>query len=359
MQEGQGKAPEKQEGLVWTVGSLVVLVAIVFGFKDTILDANNIPTGSMIPTLKIGDYLFVNKMRYSIRIPFVGKEIIHIDDPQRGDIITFIPPGSTDKHYVKRVNGMPGDRIRIRNIPACRLPEVVGLKADPNLKREYSCTGKSVFGEPMVALVEYKENDAGPWKNYGPHELPAEDARRILADADNARVLHPDQLPPGRDKSRLPVLFEETIGGKHHIFTETNEPFMAHSLCADIETDGCVIPAGAYLAMGDNRDDSQDSRIIGYINRERIRGKAVIIYFSINWRDDICENFVRSGSDLVGSEFGFNMEDFPVEKQRSQCSRVMDASTESETIPVYLKRTLLYRIPRMSVRWSRIGSLLK
>ena len=83
------------------------------------LDANNIPSGSMIPTLKVGDYLFVNKMRYSLRLPYLGTELLRIDDPNRGDIITFIPREETEKNYVKRVIGVPGDRIRIRYLGVC------------------------------------------------------------------------------------------------------------------------------------------------------------------------------------------------------------------------------------------------
>lgn len=103
--------------IVYSLVSLLLLIIAVFGFKDFILDANNIPSGSMIPTLKIGDYLFVNKMRYSIRAPFTGLELARLDEPERGDIITFIPPHERERHFVKRVMGLPGDRIAFGKCP--------------------------------------------------------------------------------------------------------------------------------------------------------------------------------------------------------------------------------------------------
>ncbi len=116
--------PKEKESQTASGLSFGIIVVLVFAFKSSILDANNIPSGSMIPTLKIGDFLFVNKMRYSFRMPFTEKELIRIDDPKRGDIVTFIPPstalaqeesrtGIFAKRFVKRVVGLPGDTVRI------------------------------------------------------------------------------------------------------------------------------------------------------------------------------------------------------------------------------------------------------
>ena len=114
-----------REGFFPFTFSLAVLICVVLAFKDCTLDANNIPSGSMIPTLKIGDYLFVNKMRYSIRLPFIGREIWRHDNPKRGDIITFQSPNpSEQQHYVKRVMAIAGDRIRLREIRACDLMQL-------------------------------------------------------------------------------------------------------------------------------------------------------------------------------------------------------------------------------------------
>ncbi len=352
------------------------LVFLVFAFKSSVLDANNIPSGSMIPTLKIGDYLFVNKMRYSLHFPYTDLEVWRYDNPHRGDIITFIPPppGDTGKHYVKRVMGMPGDRIRIRNIPACGLNSYLHTQEEKNsvpgsadkeapADREYRCDpmlpGQVEFSEPVIALFEYRENDQGPWKNYHPGELPAQLSRTTLHDADNVRVLHPSVRPT--DPAPLPVLFQETINGTKHTIVESSYAVPAPRLCPSIETEGCLIPEGYYMVMGDNRDDSNDSRYLGYIHRDRILGKAVMVYFSINWRDDICKKYletVHHSREYAKEEGGFLLEDFPPEKQQEYCS-LLDYQSEGESVSGYFKRTILYRLGRLSVRWYRIGTLLK
>lgn len=136
-----------QESPISSTFSFILIVILVFAFKSSVLDANNIPSGSMIPTLKIGDFLFVNKMRYSIRMPFTESELIRIDDPQRGDIVTFAPPfralslgdsrdGFFAKRYVKRVVGLPGDTIRITS--------------------KFLSTKK---GDVNYSVIEYKEKD--------------------------------------------------------------------------------------------------------------------------------------------------------------------------------------------------------
>jgi len=339
--------------------SMAVLIFFVFAFKQSILDANNIPSGSMIPTLKIGDYLFVNKMRYSLRIPFTEFEVARIDDPRRGDVITFIPPTDPEKHYVKRVMGIPGDRIRIRSAPACELSFRYQLP-EQKIKRAYSCDPNSPRSalEPVIAFVDYKEDDKGPWKSYRPRELSDDESRAILMDSDNTVVLAPDLNP--RNENRLPVLFAEDLPNNGtHLMVESSFVPRANELCEDIDTTGCLIPTNQYLVMGDNRDDSQDSRFIGLISREKILGKVAIIYFSINWRDEICEAFAGEYMNLPPeSGEGYRLPDFPPEKQRRYCSR-LDGQARNESLAGYLKRTFLYRIWRMSVRWGRIGNLLK
>lgn len=156
--------------------SLFFIIFVVFGFKSSILDANNIPSGSMLPTLKIGDFLFVNKMRYSFRMPFTEGEIFRYDDPKRGDIVTFIPPDRAiqeeipidpdqvirkpnqipiignlfAKRFVKRVVGMPGDELRITQ------------------KRMQTFSGDFVD----YTFLEYREKGSKEFKSYNPIALP-------------------------------------------------------------------------------------------------------------------------------------------------------------------------------------------
>lgn len=331
--------------------SFIVLILTVFAFKHSILDANNIPSGSMIPTLKIGDYLFVNKMRFSLYFPFTYKEILRFDDPVRGDIVTFVPPRDPTKNYVKRIIGMPNDRIRIRNLSIC----------DPNLpikrakKTLYTCTKEDEKRNliPYIAFVEYKENDQGDWKHFEIEEIDYDIAYEILRDSDSVGVLYPEEKG---NHGYLPVLFKEMINHHVHYFVETAEIMLPDSLCSEIETEGCIIPENHYFMMGDNRDDSQDSRFwrVGPISRDKILGKPLIIYFSINWKDQICFGFY----EYLGGRGGFPIKEFSPSEQIKYCSEY-DLNSFYEDIFTYLKRTIFYRIPRMDIRWYRIGTILE
>ena len=349
---------DSKENPFSVIVSFGILLLLVFAFKQSMLDANNIPSGSMIPTLKVGDYLFVNKMRYSLRLPYIGSELLRIDDPQRGDIITFIPREETEKNYVKRVIGLPGDRIRIRYLNVCD-PE---LPVERAKTPQYDCSTEFQEGRyqsPDLAYVEYKPHDQGEWQHFTYRELSPEESESILVDADSASVLHPSVVPGYQ--SDVPVVFEENIEGKKHLIVERFRGIsLDHgSICPTFNTTGCVLGEDKYFVMGDNRDDSKDSRFheVGSIDRASIQGKALIIYFSIDWRDQICYEFSRGRTNAEFGVDGFRLQDFPVEDQVEYCS-TMDQYIMHENLWQYLVRTVLYRIPRMDVRWSRLGDLL-
>jgi signal peptidase I len=160
----------------------------------------------MIPTLEIGDFIVVNKYAYGIRLPVIGTKIIPVDDPANGDVMVFIPPHNPDEYFIKRVIGVPGDRVRYAD------------------KRLYI-------------------NDV-------------EQPQRFVA-----------RIPPANPRY---VLFEETLGGDTHIIRTSVQPARPPG--------EWVVPEGHYFVMGDNRDESADSRYWGFVPDEDIVGKAFAIW---------------------------------------------------------------------------------
>ncbi|EKR66109.1 signal peptidase I [Leptospira weilii str. 2006001853] len=318
-----------EESPISSAFSFILIVILVFAFKSSVLDANNIPSGSMIPTLKIGDFLFVNKMRYSIRMPFTEAELIRIDDPKRGDIVTFAPPlralslgdsrdGFFAKRYVKRVVGLPGDTIRISS--------------------KFLSTKK---GNVNYSVIEYKEKGSDTFQGYDPVEI---EEGTILGDLDNLYA-------PTRS-----LFLEKKPGFEHYVlegYEEDRKRLDGYECNFSI---GCQIPENQYMVVGDNRDDSHDSRAWGFVKREDILGKALVIYFSINWKDNVCE--YKSGKELSekGPEFA---ERYQGEELIKNCHPSEIGLVREESKAGWIERTLRYRIWRMEVRWNRIGTILR
>jgi len=188
------------------VEAIIIAVVLALFIRTFVVQAFKIPSGSMVPTLTIGDHILVTKFLYDIKIPFWDMILIKFSPPQRGDIIVFKFPEDESKDFIKRVIGLPGDTVEVRN------------------KRVW------VNGELLV-------------ENYIQHVDPA-----IL----------PHQAQP-----------RDNLGS-------------------------ITIPADSYFVMGDNRDQSLDSRFWGYVRLEKIKGKAFLIYWSWDGRGTL-SNWVRWG----------------------------------------------------------------
>ncbi|OLN25435.1 Signal peptidase I [Desulfovibrio sp. DV] len=193
--------PRWQKMLLEYLEALAVALVLAFVIRTFVVQAFKIPSGSMLDTLLIGDHLLVNKFLYGTRIPFTDKVVMPIEDPQRGDVIVFEFPEDTTKDFIKRIIGVPGDVVEMK---------------DKVLYRN---------GEQLV-------------EPYIKHTDPGMQARR-------------DNFGP------------------------------------------ITVPAGKYFAMGDNRDESYDSRFWGFVDKEKIRGKAWVIYWSWDGPSDI--RFSRIG----------------------------------------------------------------
>ncbi|MBI4126770.1 MAG: signal peptidase I, partial [Deltaproteobacteria bacterium] len=206
--------------------AILVAVIAALAIRAFVLEAFKIPSGSMIPTLSVGDHIFVNKFLYGVRLPFTNVKLIPVTEPKRGDVIVFIPPGGSD-HFIKRVIGVGGDRIRIEGEDV------------------------SVNGEPLPHLSLQPQEDPG-------------DRRRLVIE--NGTIRHVPFVPGWRDF----VFFEEQQGEKHYV--------VQYEAYRTRETYEAVVPPGHLFMMGDNRDNSRDSREWGFVPLERVRGKAMFIW---------------------------------------------------------------------------------
>ena len=146
------KTKSKIREFIEAILSAAVIAALVITF---VVQAFKIPSGSMIPTLLIGDHLFVNKFIYGVKIPYFRKTIIPITDPKRGDVIVFIYPKDRSKDYIKRVIGIGGDKIEIKN-------KQIFLNDQP-----YTDT-VGIYGDALVYTAETQPRD-----NFGPVIVPA------------------------------------------------------------------------------------------------------------------------------------------------------------------------------------------
>jgi signal peptidase I len=236
--ERAGEAPDADEkgalsGLWEQIGTLVVAVLIALAIRAFVVEPYRIPSGSMFPTLLIGDHLFVNKFVYGIKLPFTRVRLPGLREPERGDVIVFsvakrgpqtfpadLRPDLPTEEFVKRIVGIPGDRLEFRG-------GRVFLNGEPIETRP--------VGQPF-------EDDAG----------------RILA----------------REEVRL----------GERSFQILDDPQVSLP-----EPPPLVVPPGRYFMLGDNRDHSKDSRFWGTVDLAEIKGPALILYWSWDFNGEWAE----------------------------------------------------------------------
>ena len=214
--------------LDWTAGLFPVICA-VFLLRSFLFEPFKIPSGSMVPTLLVGDLILVNKFQYGIRMPVTGAKLIANKDPQRGDVVVFHYPVDPRIDYIKRVVGVPGD-------------EVV-----------YTGQALTVNGQkvPVQSQGDYYDEDS---LRYAPKfaETLGQVPHGILVDPKRPSIFRPlDSFVNFRDNCRYTA-----------------------------EGVSCKVPPGHYFMMGDNRDNSQDSRYWGFVPDDHLVGRAFMVWMN-------------------------------------------------------------------------------
>lgn len=210
--------------------SFFPVILAVFLLRSFLVEPFKIPSGSMLPTLYVGDFILVNKFTYGIRLPIINQKIIPLNDPSRGDVVVFRYPRDESVDYIKRIIGLPGDKIEWRN-------------------KRLTING-----------TEIPTRENGDFVN--------------------------------RDRYIVSKQLEESIDGRNHaVLLESDappvqpyvEPYPYRDNCHYTrEAVTCTVPAGHYFVMGDNRDNSQDSRVWGFVPDRNLVGRAFFIWFNFS-----------------------------------------------------------------------------
>jgi signal peptidase I len=200
-----GAKEDRQPAVVEYAVSFFPVLLFVLVLRSFLVEPFQIPSGSMIPTLEVGDFILVNKYTYGLRLPVIGTKIVAIGEPERGDAMVFIPPHE-EQYFIKRVVGLPGDRVRYQN--------------------------KTLF----INNVKQEQT--------------------FLNEIEGAR--------PGQ------LRFLEKLDQRTHE--------IHRNVYQDARIQEWLVPEGHYFMMGDNRDQSSDSRYWGFVSEEKIVGKAFAVW---------------------------------------------------------------------------------
>jgi signal peptidase I len=208
--------------------SIGLAVAIALLLRFFVVEAFKIPSGSMVPTLLVGDHIFVNKFIYGLRVPLTEKWLFHWQEPKRGDVIVFMYPQDRSKDFIKRVVGLPGDTVEIRN------GELLVTNAQ----------GQRVPIEVVTTATDFL------------YEEELEGQRLAIPCL---------QVEESLDGTKYQALYRKDDRGMRAFGPITVQP-------------------GHVFVMGDNRDNSHDSRYWGQVPQDLIKGKALVIWYSgVKW----------------------------------------------------------------------------
>ncbi len=215
--------------------SFFPVILLVFLIRSFVAEPFKIPSGSMMPTLLAGDYILVNKYTYGLRVPLVNNVFFEINQPHRGDVIVFHYPPDPKVDYIKRIVGLPGDKIQYQD-------------------KHLTINGKFL---DVVSEANYD------YEMEGANIMSAQRLQEQLGEVKHDILIH--DIPNHYEANSLGDRFQngETI----------------------------TVPAGSYYAMGDNRDNSSDSRVWGFVPEKNLVGKAFFIWFNF-------DKFGRIGSAI-------------------------------------------------------------
>jgi signal peptidase I len=268
------------------VESIGVAIAIALVLRAFVVEAFKIPSSSMIPTMEIGDHIFVNKFIYGVRIPWTRTKLFEVRPPERGEVIVFMNPCTPERDYIKRIVAVAGDTVEMR----CSVLYINGTRVPQELVQSDGCS----YWDYDEKLQRWEKDRCSRYR-----ERLGENTYEAFYDRDRPeRDAQPQREEDTHDFPRLvgnqiPQHVPQCTGGMENA-TEHPPPVgeLVRTLDARAAKTDCtpqlhyVVPAGYVFAMGDNRDNSNDSRSWGPVPVENIKGKALFIWWSSSEMSD-------------------------------------------------------------------------
>ena len=245
-QEDESPALQAREALLrqpwwmdWTAG-LFPVIAAVFILRSFLFEPFKIPSGSMIPTLHIGDLILVNKFHYGIRLPVLNHKVIDGHPVERGDVMVFRYPPKPSLDYIKRVVGVPGDKIAYIN-------------------KVLTINGQLVS---KLSVPEFFDADTMRYSKQFEEAMPIGSTPAQMKNLRIHRLLNDDRVP--------------------NFVSGINDFAFKDNCSYTVEGVECTVPEGHYFMMGDNRDNSMDSRYWGFVPDQNIVGKAFFVWMNFS-----------------------------------------------------------------------------
>ena len=225
--------------LDWTAG-LFPVILVVFVLRSFLFEPFKIPSGSMIPTLWVGDLILVNKFHYGVRLPVINTQVTAGEPVRRGDVMVFRYPPKPSLDYIKRVVGVPGDEVAYLN-------------------KQLSINGKVVA---KANLPDFFEQDSLSYIKQFQETFPVGASPSEMTNTKAVRLLNNAERPA---------------------FIAGTEDFPFKNQCSySVEGVVCKVPPGHFFMMGDNRDNSLDSRYWGFVPEANIVGKAILVWMNFS-----------------------------------------------------------------------------
>lgn len=229
------------------VQALVGAILLALLIRGFLFEPFKIPSESMVPTLMVGDHIFVSRYQYGLRVPFTKWWLVEFDDPERGDVVVFNFPDDDDVDFIKRVVGVPGDVVSMKD-------GVLRVNDKPMSHKTFRVKAPLADNHCVMEMAEETNDVYTPDYGTFPHYLLYKKYNKIMEtnqDGETYMIQRSKQSPRDFD-------FEFKV------------------------------PKGQFFVMGDNRDQSHDSRFWGFVPRENLKGKAQFIWLSLNSEKTKC-----------------------------------------------------------------------